>query len=367
MKAKHRMKTRQFQIGHLTVGGDAPIRVQSMCNIETTDIDGTVNQIERLTDAGCDLVRVAVPCEKAAKCIRDIQKQIRIPLVADIAFNYRLAIEAITQGVDKIRITPSNIGTPDEVWEIVTAALEHDTAVRIGVNSGALDADLTAKYGPHRISEALVESALRQLDLVTKMGLEKIVISVKASSVKETIKAYRLLAERTDFPLHVGVTEAGTRFSGTIRSAIGIGILLSEGIGNTIRVSLSADPVEEVRVGWEILKSLGLRSRGCTIVSCPTCGRTGIDIIRLAEEIENATVHIQEPLTIAVMGCIINGPGEAGRSDVAVVGGRGIATLYRSGHKVRKVEESEIVNAVLEQVEILKNGRSISDQFARAT
>jgi len=361
VKTKRRMKTKQFRIGNLTVGGDAPIWVQSMCNTKTTDIDSTVNQIERLTDAGCDLVRVAVPNKKAAKCIREIKKQIRIPLVADIAFNYQLAIEAIVQGADKIRITPSNIGTPDKVREIVAAAIEHNVAIRIGVNSGALDDNLAAKYGPHRIPEALVESALRQLDLVTKMGLEKIVISVKASSVKETIKAYRLLSERTDFPLHVGVTEAGTRFSGTIRSAIGIGILLSEGIGNTIRVSLSADPLEEVRVGWEILKSLGLRRRGCTVVSCPTCGRTGIDIIGLAEEIENATVHIQEPLTIAVMGCIINGPGEAERSDVAVVGGKGVATIYRSGYKVRKVRESEIVSTVLDQIEILENERNTSD------
>jgi (E)-4-hydroxy-3-methylbut-2-enyl-diphosphate synthase len=345
-----RRKTRQIRLGRVAVGGDAPITVQSMTKTDTRDVEATLLQIWALEAAGCDIVRCAVPVREAAEKLGEIRRQIRIPLVADIHFNYRLALIALEQGVDGLRLNPGNIGGKRFVQEVVSAARERRVPIRIGVNAGSLEKDLLARYGGPT-AEAMVESALRHIRILEECGYPEMKVSLKASDPLMMIEAYRLLADQVDYPFHLGVTEAGTPGVGTIKSAVGLGALLSEGIGDTIRVSLSADPVEEVRVGTEILKSLGLRRGGLTFVACPSCGRADVDLVKLAREVEEEFRGLNEEIHIAVMGCEVNGPGEARAADIGVAGGRGIGLIFRGGEVIRKVPEQEIVRAMREEVE----------------
>ena len=345
-----RRKTRKIMVGGVPVGGDAPVSVQSMTNTDTSDVKATVAQIKGLEAAGCEIARVAVPDMDAAKALKEIKSSIRIPLIADIHFDWRLAIEAVNAGVDALRLNPGNIGSKDRIRDVVKAASERNVPIRIGVNAGSLEKDLLLKYG-HPSGEALVESAMRHIGILEDLGFHEIKVSLKASSVPLTIESYRLLAGKVDYPFHVGITEAGTLFSGTIKSAAGLGALFAEGIGDTMRVSLTADPLEEVKVGWEILKALEMRKRGVNIVSCPTCGRIKFDCTRIALEIERRLSHIREPLKVAVMGCVVNGPGEAMEADVGVAGGDGVGMIYVKGEAVRKVREPEVVDEVVREVE----------------
>lgn len=345
---KHR-KTRPIRVGPVQVGGDAPVSVQSMTNTDTRNVEATVAQINELAAAGCEIVRVAVPDQRAADALFIIKKQIPIPLIADIHFNYRLALRALEAGVDGLRINPGNIGGREKVAAIVEAAKKRKVPVRIGVNAGSLERDLLPESGVPDAA-VLVESALRHIRLLEQLGYHEIKVSVKASEVPLMIAAYRLLAEKVDYPLHVGVTEAGTVRSGVIKSAVGIGALLAEGIGDTIRVSLTGNPVEEVRVGYEILKALGLRKRGIELISCPTCGRTEIDLARIAEEVEAKLQDITVPLKVAVMGCVVNGPGEAGRVDVGIAGGKGSGLLFRRGKIIRRIPEERLVEELVREV-----------------
>lgn len=346
-----RRKTREIRIGQLLIGGENPIIVQSMTNTDTRNIKATVQQIHRLEEAGCELIRVAVINEEAAKCISEIKRSISIPLVADIHFDWRLAILAMRAGADGIRINPGNIKGRKNVAKIVSFAKGEGIAIRIGVNSGSLEKDLLKKYG-RPTPEALVESALRHLDYIAgDLGFENLKVSIKSSDVWTTIKAYRLFSQKSDFPLHLGVTEAGGLIPGTVKSAIAIGILLSEGIGDTLRVSLTRDPVEEVRVGWEILRSLGIRERGPEIISCPTCGRCEINLFKIAEEVEKRAQKIKEPIKLAVMGCIVNGPGEAKEADIGLAGGKGIGIIFKKGHIIKKVPEGELLRTFWKEVE----------------
>jgi (E)-4-hydroxy-3-methylbut-2-enyl-diphosphate synthase len=342
-------KSRVVVVGGLKIGGGNPVVVQSMTNTDTRDVDATVKQITRLEEVGCELVRVAVPDQEAALALRKIKAKINIPLVADIHFDYRLALLSLEQGVDKLRINPGNIGEREKVKAVVKAAKERGIPIRIGVNAGSLEKELVVKYGRHS-PQALVESALRHVNILEDEGFEDIIISIKTSNVSLTIEAYRRIASQTNYPLHVGITEAGSRWAGTIRSAVGIGAILSAGIGDTIRVSLTADPVEEVRVGYEILKSLGLRDYGPTIVSCPTCGRCGIQLLKMVEEVEASIKEIKAPLRIAVMGCVVNGPGEAADADFGIAGGRGVGILFQKGKVIKKLPQEQLVPALLEQI-----------------
>ncbi|MFY9202307.1 MAG: flavodoxin-dependent (E)-4-hydroxy-3-methylbut-2-enyl-diphosphate synthase [Limnochordia bacterium] len=342
-----RRKTKEIKIGGLKIGGDAPITVQSMTNTDTRDAVSTVNQIHRLEQAGCDLVRVAVVDREAGLTLGRIKKQIRIPLVADIHFDYRLALLAIEQGVDKLRINPGNIGSPDRVKAIVRAAKDAGIPIRVGANAGSLATWAVDRFG--NTPKALAESALEQIRILEDLGFSDIVVSLKASSVPFTIEAYRIMAGLVDYPFHVGITEAGTAWFGSIKSAAGIGVLLAEGIGDTIRVSLTGDPVEEVKVGWAILKSLELRSRGPVFISCPTCGRTKIDLERIAAEVERRLSHLTKPIKIAVMGCEVNGPGEARDADLGIAGGSGVGLIFRKGKIIRKIKEEELVDALVEE------------------
>jgi len=344
-----RRNSRQIKVGSLLIGGGAPISVQSMTNTDTCDVSATISQIKRLQSAGCELVRVAVPNIKSASVIGEIKANISIPLVADIHFDYRLALKAIEQGIDKLRINPGNIGDKEKIKMVVESAMKNGVPIRIGVNSGSLEKDLLEKYG-HATPEAMVESAMRHVKILEEFGFYDIVISLKASDPLRTIETYRLISDRVDYPLHLGVTEAGTVFAGSIRSAVGIGVLLSEGIGDTIRVSLTDDPVQEVRAGYEILKSLGLREHGVTIVSCPTCGRTQIDIIKIAKEVEARLSDIEKPIKVAVMGCVVNGPGEAMDADIGIAGGKGLGLLFKKGEKVRTIPEEQLVNVLVDEV-----------------
>lgn len=343
-------KTRQIDVGGVKVGGGAPVTVQSMTNTNTADIKATIAQIKALETAGCELVRVAVPDAEAAGVLGRIKAGITIPLIADIHFDWRLALKALDEGVDALRLNPGNIGSRERVGEVVRAAKDRGVPIRIGVNAGSLEKDILSKYG-HPAAGALVESAMRHIAILEDLGFFNIKVSLKASSVPLTIESYRLLSAKSDYPLHIGVTEAGTIFSGTIKSAVGLGVLLAEGIGDTLRVSLTGDPVDEVRVGWEILKSLYLRKRGINIISCPTCGRIKLDSITIAAEVEKRLGHIREPLNIAVMGCVVNGPGEAVESDVGIAGGDGVALIYVGGKVVKKVREEDIVDALVDAVE----------------
>jgi (E)-4-hydroxy-3-methylbut-2-enyl-diphosphate synthase len=345
-----RRTTRPIQLGTVTVGGNAPITVQSMTKTDTRDIQATLLQIWALEAAGCDVVRCAVPVREAAERLGEIKRQIRIPLVADIHFNYKLALIALEQGVDGLRLNPGNIGGKPFVMEVVRLAKERRIPIRIGVNAGSLEKDLLAKYnGPS--AQGMVESALRHVRILEDCDYPEMKISLKASDPPMMIEAYRMLADQVEYPFHLGVTEAGTPGVGTIKSAVGLGALLSEGIGDTIRVSLSADPVEEIRVGIDILKSLGLRKGGLTFVACPSCGRADVDLVKLASEVEEEFKGLNEEIHIAVMGCEVNGPGEARAADIGVAGGRGIGLIFKSGEVVRKVPEAEIVSAIREEVD----------------
>jgi (E)-4-hydroxy-3-methylbut-2-enyl-diphosphate synthase len=344
-----RRKTQQIKVGHVKIGGSAPISVQSMTNTATEDAAATVSQIQRLEKVGCEIVRVAVPHQEAADAIASIKKKISIPLVADIHFDYRLAIAAARAGADGLRINPGNIGGRQKLKAVVDCAKDCDVPIRIGVNSGSLEKDILKKYKAVTAA-AMVESALRHVDLLKSLDFEAIKISIKASDVARTVEGYRLLSAHTDLPLHVGVTESGTLFSGTVKSALGIGMLLAEGIGDTIRVSLTRDPVEEVRVGYEILKALGIRRRGPEIISCPTCGRCTIDLFDIVEQVEQALSTQTEPIKIAIMGCVVNGPGEAREADIGIAGGGGKGILFRKGKVIRKFPQDKLVEVLLEEV-----------------
>jgi (E)-4-hydroxy-3-methylbut-2-enyl-diphosphate synthase len=347
---KKRKQTRQISVGNLKIGGDAPIAVQSMTNTPTQDIAATVDQIHRLQASGCEIVRVAIPDAAAAEAIRKIKTDISIPLIADVHFDHRLAIAAVRAGADGLRINPGNIGSRKKIKAIVDCASEFDIPIRIGVNAGSLEKDLIDKY-EGVTAEGMVDSALRHIDLLTELGYGKLKISIKASDVIRTVEAYRLLSQQTDFPLHVGVTEAGGLYSGIVKSTLGIGILLAEGIGDTIRVSLTRDPIEEVRVGFEILKGLDIRHHGPEIISCPTCGRCNINLFDIAEKVEKALLLKSVPIKLAIMGCVVNGPGEAREADIGIAGGNGMGILFRKGKIVKKFPEEKIVEVLLTEVE----------------
>ncbi len=345
-----RKHTRQIRVGDVLVGGGAPVSVQSMTNTDTRDVAATVGQIRRLQSAGCEIVRVAVPDETAARAVGPIRKAIDIPLIADIHFDHRLAIAAAEAGADGLRINPGNIGSRDKVRAVVEAARDNGLAIRIGVNAGSLEKDLLARYG-HPSAEAMVESALRHIDLVASMGFDQIKVSIKASDVARTVAAYRELSRRCDFPLHLGVTEAGGLYPGIVKSALGIGMLLAEGIGDTLRVSLTRDPVEEVRVGYEILRALEMRRRGAEIISCPTCGRCRIDLFDIVAQVEQALMTRTAPIKVAIMGCTVNGPGEAREADVGIAGGDGEGILFKKGKVVKKFPQERLVRELLEAVD----------------
>ena len=344
-----RKTTKAVQIGDVRIGGGAPVAVQSMTNTKTEDIQATVQQIRALTEAGCEIVRCAVPTMEAAEALREIRRQITIPLVADIHFDYRLALKAIESGVDKVRINPGNIGSRERVRAVADAARERGIPIRIGVNSGSLEKPLLEKYGGVT-AEALVESALSQAAVLEEMQFTDIVISIKASDVPLCVEAYELLSQRTDYPVHIGITEAGTPYDGTVKSAVGLGILLHEGIGDTLRVSLTGDPVEEIRAGKAILRAVGLRRGGVEVVSCPTCGRTQIDLITLAEQVTEMVRDMPLNLKVAVMGCVVNGPGEAREADIGIAGGIGEGLLIRHGEVIRKVPEDQLLEALREEL-----------------
>lgn len=345
-----RRKTREVKIGSLIIGGENPIRVQSMTTTKTEGIGATVRQILELEKAGCEIIRVTVPTMEAARAIGTIKKQIHIPLVCDIHFQYLFALEAIRQGVDKVRINPGNIGGKDKVKEVVLACRRKNIPIRIGINMGSLEKDLYEKYGNRGVSYVMLKSAERNIKILEDLNFFDIVVSLKGSDVSTTIEAYELFSKRFDYPAHVGITEAGTKEAGSIKSAVGIGSILSRGIGDTIRVSLSADPVEEVKAGWQILRSLGLRQKGVNFVACPTCGRTEIDLIGLANRVEKALEKIEAPITVAVMGCVVNGPGEASFADIGLCGGRGQAAIFRKNKLVATVKEEEAYGRFLEEV-----------------
>ena len=344
--------TKQIMVGKVPVGGGAPVSIQSMCSTKTHDVEATVDQILRLEEAGCEIIRVAVPDMAAAKAVGAIKSRIHIPLVTDIHFDYKLALECAAQGADKIRINPGNIGGEDRVKAVVEACRARRIPIRIGVNGGSLEKDLVKKYGGPT-PEALVESALGHAALLEKFDFTDICISVKCSSVPVTMAAYRLLSERCPYPLHLGVTEAGTPSMGIIKSAMGIGGLLCLGIGDTLRVTLTADPVEEIYAAKKILRAAGLRQDGPNLIACPTCGRTNIDLIPMAEEVERRLSGCTKRITVAVMGCAVNGPGEASQADVGIAGGRGEGLLFRKGEILRKVPQEELVDALMAEIEKL--------------
>ena len=354
-----RRLTRQLEVGKVKVGGGAPIAVQSMTNTKTSDPVATLEQINRLAEAGCDIVRCAVPDMAAAEGLKIIVKESPIPVIADIHFDYKLALAAIEAGVDGLRLNPGNIGDNDRVAAVVEAAKKRNIPIRIGVNAGSLPKDLLEKYG-HPTPEALVEAAWRHICILEEMDYKNIKISLKAHDVPLTLAAYRLMASQCDYPLHVGITEAGTVNSGIIKSAVGIGTLLAEGIGDTIRVSLTGDPVREVKVGFEILKSLGLREYGPTLISCPTCGRTQINLEKLALEVERRLAEITEPITVAVMGCVVNGPGEAREADVGIAGGINEGLIFRKGEVLKKVAEADIIDELFAEIDKILLERKVS-------
>lgn len=345
-----RKNTREIHIGDKVIGGGQPILIQSMCNTKTEDIKGTVAQILELERAGCEIIRVAVPTMEAAENLKKIKEQIHIPLVADIHFDYRLAIAAVEHGADKIRINPGNIGARERVQAVVDKAKERQIPIRVGVNSGSLEKPLIEKYGGVT-AEGLVESALDKVHMIEDMGYDNLVISIKSSNVMMCVKAHQLIAEETDYPLHVGITEAGTITAGNIKSAIGLGLILNQGIGDTIRVSLTGAPVEEIKSAKLILKTLGLRKGGIEVVSCPTCGRTQINLIRLAEQVETMAAEFEDlNIKLAVMGCVVNGPGEAREADLGIAGGIGEGLLIKKGQILRKVPEGELLEALREEL-----------------
>lgn len=344
-----RHKTREVRIGNVVIGGEHPIAVQSMTNTRTEDVEATVAQILRLEAAGCEIVRCTVPTQEAADALREIKKQIHIPLVADIHFDYKMAIAAIENGADKIRINPGNIGSEERVRAVVEKAKEYNVPIRIGVNSGSLEKDLLEKYGGVT-AEGIVESALDKVHMIERMGYENLVVSIKSSDVMMCVKAHELLAPQCPYPLHVGITEAGTLYSGNIKSSVGLGIILNAGIGNTIRVSLTGDPVEEIRSAKLILKTLGLRKGGIEVVSCPTCGRTKINLIELANQVELMIQEFPLDIKVAVMGCVVNGPGEAREADIGIAGGIGEGLLIKKGEIIRKVKEEDLLETLRQEL-----------------
>ena len=342
-------KTRQIHVGSVKIGGEAPVVVQSMTCTDTRDVDATVHQIKRLEDAGCEIARVAVPDMAAARTLSDIKSGIDIPMIADIHFDYRLAIESMKQGADGIRINPGNIGK-EKTKDIVLVAKERDIAIRIGVNAGSLEKEILAKYGGPT-APALVESALRNIELFEGLNFQSFKLSLKSSDVATTIEAYRSISEKSDYPLHLGVTEAGSLLRSAIKSSIGLGILLYDGIGDTIRVSITGDPVSEVDVAYGILRALNIRKVGPDIISCPTCGRCEIDLLNLTEEMEKRLSGMKKHLKVAIMGCVVNGPGEAAEADVGIAGGRHMGLLFKKGEIIRKIKEEEFVDALMEEID----------------
>ncbi len=345
----NRRSTRMIHVGDVPVGGGAPVAVQSMTNTDTRNVSETAAQIERLADAGCEIVRLAIPDEAAVKAFGEIKQKVKVPLIADIHFDHRLALGVLKAGADGLRINPGNIGGSEAVKRVVRAARERKVPIRIGVNAGSLHRDVLKQFGGPT-PEAMVESAMAHVALLEDLDFPHIKISLKSSDVRNTIAAYELLSERVDYPLHLGVTEAGTLISGTVKSTMGIGFLLAQGIGDTFRVSLTRDPVEEVRVAWEILRCLGLRSRGPEIISCPTCGRCEIDLFSLVDEVERAVSGIKASPKVAIMGCVVNGPGEAREADVGVAGGRGQGILFKKGEVVRKIPENQLAEVLIHEV-----------------
>lgn len=344
-----RHPTKSITIGNIKVGGRAPISVQSMTKTDTRDAAATISQIHELEEAGCEIIRVAVPDENAAQQLKEIKNRIAIPLIADIHFNHKLALMAIEAGVDGLRINPGNIGEKRKVAEVVKKASTRSIPIRIGVNAGSLEKDLLKKYG-HPTPSALVASALRNIKLVESFDFDKIKVSIKASDVLSTVKAYRLIASKTHYPLHVGITEAGPLLKGAIKSSLGMGILLAEGIGDTIRVSLTAPPIEEVKVGYAILRALKLRSFGPEIISCPTCGRCEVNLEKIVKELENRISHLKKSITIAVMGCVVNGPGEAREADIGIAGGKSSGLLFKKGKPLGKVPAQNLVDRLIEEI-----------------
>jgi (E)-4-hydroxy-3-methylbut-2-enyl-diphosphate synthase len=344
-----RKKTKTVHVGKVAIGGGNPIVVQSMTKTDTADVKSTVRQIKSLELSGCEIIRLAVPDIEAAKVLGRIKKSVSIPLIADIHFNWRLALEAVKQGIDGLRINPGNIGAQWKIKEVVSAALDKGIPIRIGVNAGSLEKELLQKYG-HPTPDALIESAGRHIHVLEELNFTDIKVSLKASDVPRTVDAYRSFSERYDYPLHIGISEAGPPSVGIIKSSVGLGILLSEGIGDTIRVSLTADPREEVRVAYAILGSLGLRKRGVNIISCPTCGRCRIDLRNLVKKVEKRVKYIDKPLTIAVMGCIVNGPGEAREADFGIAGGKGRGILFKKGEIVKRLKEEELLDSLFQEI-----------------
>ncbi len=351
-----RRKTRQISIGAVKIGGDASISVQSMAKTDTRDIQKTVHQIRLLERAGCEIIRVAVVDEEAARAVAQIKKKIGIPLIADIHFHSRLALMAMESGADGLRINPGNIGGRDRLKPIVKEAKNRSLPIRIGVNSGSLEKDLLKRFGG-ATPEAMVSSALRAIEWMEDLGFHLIKISLKASDVSRTVEAYRLFSKKSDYPLHLGVTEAGKGSGAVIKSSIGIGLLLNEGIGDTLRVSLTGSPIEEVRVGYEILRALNIRKRGVEIISCPTCGRCEVNLSRLVDRIERDVKRMATPLTVAIMGCVVNGPGEAKEADIGIAGGKGVGVLFREGKVVRKLKEKDFVSVLLSEIQKMAQGR----------
>ncbi|MFH0988986.1 MAG: flavodoxin-dependent (E)-4-hydroxy-3-methylbut-2-enyl-diphosphate synthase [bacterium] len=345
-----RRKTRSVNVGGVKIGGDSPISVQTMTKTKTDDVTGTVAQIRAAAEAGCDIVRVTVNDKEAAEAMKSIVSQSPVPIVADIHFNHVFALDAVAAGVAKVRINPGNIGSKDRIRQVLTACKDRGIPIRIGVNSGSLEEDILEKHG-YPTAEALFESAMRHVAICDEFDFKDVIISVKSTDVKLTIEAYRLVAQRTDIPLHLGVTEAGTTRVGTIKSAVGIGTLLAEGIGDTIRVSLTDDPVKEVEVGKEILRSLSLATRNVELIACPTCGRLEIDLFGVMKQLEEKLAGVKKPVKIAVLGCVVNGPGEASEADIGIAAGKGVAILYRKGEMIKRVKEEEIVQTVLEEID----------------
>lgn len=347
-----RKQKRIVNIGGVKIGGDNPVAIQSMCNTDTRDVKATVNQIHELENAGCEIIRVAVPDMVAAKAVADIKKQIHIPLVVDIHFDYRLALECMKNGADKVRINPGNIGDRDRVKQVVEMAKEREIPIRIGVNGGSLERELLQKYGGVT-ADALVESAMGHVAILDELNFNNVVVSIKISDVPKMLCAYRKFNEISDIPLHIGVTESGTLKGGTVKSAVGIGVLLAEGIGDTMRVSLTANPVEEIYAAYDIQKVLGMRKTGAEIVSCPTCGRTQLDLISIANEVEKRAANIDKPIKIAVMGCAVNGPGEAREADIGIAGGKGEGLIFKKGEIIKKVPQDSLVDELMKEIETL--------------